>query len=326
MNKYPKALTYSRWLETVFFKLPSNLILKILYFPFYLVGLIFVFIVANLVPELGIIGIIFFYIVFAPIYGIYLLFYSFQRLKVSQKKLMVIIDETNRKFVKVKDINNPIKEGFLFLNWELEDKTKFDDLWKLPSRTKLFAKWESNKPVIPKVNEPKANEGFFLKLTGVTIGKRQENIKKIKANDELIYQREPLNPYDKNAILIKTKDGFDLGYIPKLNNRQLAENIDKGIKYSISVSVVTGTGNDYRGVNVYILQVSKNLKSTQSDTPISTQSPPRTFVESIDFDTPFLDLDNDDYSSIENSLADSDDDGGFEPEPNIDFDPFDSDF
>jgi hypothetical protein len=325
MNKYPKALTYSAWLETVIFKLPSNLILKILYSPFYLVGLIFVFIAENLVPELGIIGIIFFYIVFAPIYGIYLLFFTFKRMIVSQKKLMVIIDESNRKFVKVKDINNPTKDGFLFLNWELEDKTKFDDLWKLPSGTKLFAKWESNNPVIPKVNEPKAHEGFFLKLTGVTIGKRQENIKKIKSNDELIYLREPLNPYDKNAILIKTKDGLDLGYIPKLNNSQLAENIDKGIKYRISVSVVTGTGNEYRGVNVYILQENQNLKSNQSNNPISTQRSTRSFVESIDFDTPFLNFDNDDYSSIENSLADSDDDGGYEPETNVDFDFFDSD-
>jgi hypothetical protein len=318
MNKYPDALTYNEFLDNLIFKLPSNLILKILYFPFYLVGLIFVFITEGL-------GLIVFFIVFAPIYGIYLLFYSFIRMIVSQKKLMVIIDESNRKYVKVKYISNPTKDGFLFLNWELEDKRRFDDLWKLPSGTKLFAKWESNKPVAPKVKKSKTHEGFYLKLTGVTIGKRQENIKKIKSNDELIYLREPLNPYDKNAILIKTKDGLDLGYIPKLNNSQLAENIDKGIKYRISVSVVTGTGNEYRGVNVYILQENKNLKSTQSNNPISTQRSTRSFVESIDFDTPFLNFDNDDYSSIENSLADTDDDGGYEPESNVDFDSFDSD-
>ncbi len=325
MNNYPKALTYEEWLKTYIFKLPRNLILKVLYFPFYLVGLIFMFI-AYLIPELGILGIIALYIFFAPIYGLYLLFYSFKRMRVSQKKLLVIIDETNRKFVKVKNINNPIKDGFLFIKWELEDKSKVDDLWKLPSGSKLFAKWESNKPVIPKVIESKSHEGFYLKLTGVTIGNRQENIKKLKANDELTYLREPFNPYDKNAILIKTKDGLDLGYIPKLNNTQLAENIDKGIKYSISVSVVTGTGKEYRGVNIFILQENQNLKSVQPNKPTAAQKSTRSIGESIDFDAPFLNFDYDDYSSIENSLNDVDDDGGYEPEPNIDFDSFDSDF
>jgi hypothetical protein len=316
VKKYPKALSYNEWLETFILKLPSNLILKILYFPFYLIGLIFVFITEGL-------GFIVIFVVFAPIYFIYLLFYSFIRLIVSQKKLFVIIDETNRKFVKVKNINNPIKDGFLFIKWELEDKSKVDDLWKLPAGSKLFAKWESNKPVIPKVIESKSHEGFYLKLTGVTIGNRQENIKKLKANDELTYLREPFNPYDKNAILIKTKDGLDLGYIPKLNNTQLAENIDKGIKYSISVSAVTGTGKEYRGVNIFILQENQILKSVQPIKPTAAQKSTRSIGESIDFDAPSLNFDYDDYSSIENSLFDSDDDGGYEPEPMIDFDPFD---
>ena len=39
--------------------------------------------------------------------------------------------------------------------------------------------------------------------------------------------------------------------------------IDKGIKYRISVSLVTGSGNEYRGINVFILQKNQNLKSTQ---------------------------------------------------------------
>jgi hypothetical protein len=40
--------------------------------------------------------------------------------------------------------------------------------------------------------------------------------------------REPNNPYDKNAIVIETRDGMKLGYVPMTNNLVFARLMDGG--------------------------------------------------------------------------------------------------
>lgn len=46
--------------------------------------------------------------------------------------------------------------------------------------------------------------------------------------DELRLVREPKNPYDRAAIAVYDGD-FKLGYIPKVDNRNLAIAIDQGM-------------------------------------------------------------------------------------------------
>ena len=50
----------------------------------------------------------------------------------------------------------------------------------------------------------------------------------LEENDLLYLVREPENPYDCNAILVTTDDGYVLGYIPKLENPMPAALMDSG--------------------------------------------------------------------------------------------------
>ena len=50
----------------------------------------------------------------------------------------------------------------------------------------------------------------------------------IKVGDKLCFFREPENPYDDEAIVIKTEDGVKVGYIPRQDNDVFARLMDAG--------------------------------------------------------------------------------------------------
>lgn len=50
----------------------------------------------------------------------------------------------------------------------------------------------------------------------------------INIGDHLTFQREPNNPYDKEAILVKNKDGIKIGYVPQKDNVVFARLMDAG--------------------------------------------------------------------------------------------------
>ena len=47
-------------------------------------------------------------------------------------------------------------------------------------------------------------------------------------DDKLDFFREPDNPYDKQAIMIKNMDGVKIGYVPKADNVIFARLMDAG--------------------------------------------------------------------------------------------------
>jgi len=95
--------------------------------------------------------------------------------------------------------------------------------------------------------------GFHLKIAGVTYGDRQKTISQLKVGQELKLVREPNNPYDSKAIAVKTLDDKQVGYIPSLNNSQMAFNLDHGQRYKVTVSVITGGGIGLSyGCNIFI--------------------------------------------------------------------------
>jgi hypothetical protein len=214
---------------------------------------------------------------------------------------------------------------FRFIGWELENNNKVSEIWKLSHGATLFAKWE---PLVLDNKDSKlslTSSSFYTKLSGVTIGHRQSNIGKININDELIYIREPNNPYDKHAILITTKDGLEIGYIPKGSNVPLAEDMDKGNKFLIRVATITGENTQYKGVNVHITNHGSNLINNVSIKHATPKGQPLHFNESMDYS--FYDsFDTDDNMTLGSSFIDRDDDSGFEPERDVDFDSFDSDY
>ena len=50
----------------------------------------------------------------------------------------------------------------------------------------------------------------------------------LKIDEKLSFFREPNNPYDKQAIVIKTESGTKIGYIPQLDNVIFARLMDAG--------------------------------------------------------------------------------------------------
>lgn len=99
----------------------------------------------------------------------------------------------------------------------------------------------------------------LTKCMGVTFSnddgtKRQDLLASLNAGDELKLVREKDNPFDNSAIAIFTKDDQQLGYLKKDLARDLAPNMDKGVKIKILVMDVTG-GSDSaptRGLNIQL--------------------------------------------------------------------------
>lgn len=114
-----------------------------------------------------------------------------------------------------------------------------------------------------KLNAKSAREvatmDFFTKIVGVTYDNRQQLIASLKRNGrlsegtDLYLIREPQNQYDRNAIAVKTYGGDQLGYLAKDVAKQLAYEMDSGIRYSAIVSAITGgdSGLAY-GINIRV--------------------------------------------------------------------------
>jgi len=83
-------------------------------------------------------------------------------------------------------------------------------------------------PVIPKPFE----RDIFLFDTHVAGTSYVEGIEELEAflniDDKLDFFREPDNPYDKRAIVIKNADGVKIGYVPKADNAIFSRLMDAG--------------------------------------------------------------------------------------------------
>ncbi|MEG6585593.1 single-stranded-DNA-specific exonuclease RecJ [Dendrosporobacter sp. 1207_IL3150] len=103
-------------------------------------------------------------------------------------------------------------------------------------------------------------ESFFTKIVGVTFNDRQVVIAKLTVGQQLSLKRDPLNTYDTNAIIVKTVDGEEVGFLRSELSRELAGKLDSGLSYNCIVTDITGIQNSILGVNVRIYKpcVQKN--------------------------------------------------------------------
>jgi hypothetical protein len=93
---------------------------------------------------------------------------------------------------------------------------------------------------------------FYSKIAGVTIGDRQQFIKKyLHEGDRLIVVREYNNAYDANAIALYAGN-YQVGYFPKKVAELLAPQMDAGSRVDAFVATITGGGENYLGVNIEI--------------------------------------------------------------------------
>lgn len=70
---------------------------------------------------------------------------------------------------------------------------------------------------------------FETHIAGIThIEDIHEIEKNLKVGDRLEFFREPKNPYDEGAIVIKTKDKIKIGYVPQKDNIVFSRLMDAG--------------------------------------------------------------------------------------------------
>jgi len=73
-------------------------------------------------------------------------------------------------------------------------------------------------------------------IAGTTHVKEIERLAaKIGVGDRLDLVREPTNPFDELAILVHTRDGEKLGYVPRKDNAVLARLLDAGKRLFVMV-------------------------------------------------------------------------------------------
>ena len=65
----------------------------------------------------------------------------------------------------------------------------------------------------------------------------------LNVGDALDFFREPDNPYDKRAIVIRNKDGVKIGYVPKADNVVFSRLMDAGKLLFGKISVKQTQGN-----------------------------------------------------------------------------------
>lgn len=88
--------------------------------------------------------------------------------------------------------------------------------------------------------ESKIVGNYVTKVVGTQFEGRAENHRNLKEGDGVLLCREPKNPFDYNAILVRTESGLDLGYIPKNVAAKVALPLDKNKAY-VKVAYVMQT-------------------------------------------------------------------------------------
>ena len=96
------------------------------------------------------------------------------------------------------------------------------------------------------------------RLSGVTFGDAQANIKKFGCEDIGSYAliREPENPHDPNAIRVSLFDQYFMGYIPKHIAKDLAPLMDAGGHYIAEYVYINGCSfNDTMGLTIRVSEI-----------------------------------------------------------------------
>ena len=107
--------------------------------------------------------------------------------------------------------------------------------------------------VIPKPFE----RDIFLFDTHIAGTGHIEGIEELEShmheNDRLDFYREPDNPYDNQAIMIRNSDGIKIGYVPRADNVIFARLMDAGKLLFGRITSIEMLGTWLRiGIRVYL--------------------------------------------------------------------------
>jgi hypothetical protein len=117
-----------------------------------------------------------------------------------------------------------------------ERRTALDVLGKARARSHREAERqrareerERNRPVI----------GANFMVAGVLYANRGNVVEQFAAEGQRVFLvREPHNPHDSNAILVRLDRGYDIGYVPRHEAAALAKFLDLGFPHSAAISKI----------------------------------------------------------------------------------------
>ena len=100
------------------------------------------------------------------------------------------------------------------------------------------------------------------RVVGVTYEGRQEVVARLRRLEKIWLDREPTNPYDKNAITVCRENGEMIGFL----NRGLAKSLNplfKAYGYPVKGRVTLLTGGNYNGYSLGCMISFKLPKQNQ---------------------------------------------------------------
>lgn len=96
---------------------------------------------------------------------------------------------------------------------------------------------------------------MYSKIAGITFDNRQYYARRCYPGMRLTLRRNPNNPYDINAVEVRTYDGLtQLGFIPKETAVTIARLMDTGHKLGCYVEQINDSGAGVLGVNIKIVE------------------------------------------------------------------------
>lgn len=80
-------------------------------------------------------------------------------------------------------------------------------------------------------------------------------VKGLKVGNKLLFEREPSNVYDKNAVrVIEPESGEFVGYLAKESNMEVADHLDNDLPYSCEVASFLTTIKPHLRINLYTVE------------------------------------------------------------------------
>lgn len=166
------------------------------------------------------------------------------------------------------------------------------------------------------------NKRIFEKIVGVTMddnglssnkSNRQIRISKLKEGQNLKLVHEKNNKFDEHAILVTNELGEDLGYIPKTNNSNVLNYLNKNQVEKIIVSKIIGGKGKFYGLIIEIkltpeasINEVKPINSKDLNQRKKSYTYNGSYYDSIDYDLYHDYLSSIDYSSYYDSIDYSD--------------------
>lgn len=87
----------------------------------------------------------------------------------------------------------------------------------------------------------------IIEIVGTQYESRQKHHKNLQLQQELILKRQSHNPHDKNAVLVLTADGKELGFLPKGYASLYAPAMDSG-RYQFTAEIVKAVSDPVRPI------------------------------------------------------------------------------